>query len=583
MISRRGVLAGGVVAGGLSRGVPGFALAAETGWWRSAVGYQIYPASFCDSNGDGVGDIPGIIARLDHLADLGIGFIWLSPVYASPMVDNGYDISDYRAINPKFGTLADMDRLIAEARRRRIRIVMDLVVNHTSDQHPWFVAAAADRASPYRDYYIWRDEPPAPGSPADLPAAFGGRAWTRAGTGTGWYFHLFAPQQPDLNWANPRLRAEIYAMMNWWLDRGVSGFRMDVIDLIGKVPELGITTNGPQLHTYLQEMNRAALAGRDVVTVGEAWSATLDNAALYCAPERRELSMVFQFSHVLRFIDPKAGKWKPKPVHWPTLKADLAAWQRRMHGRGWNSLFWSNHDLPRAVSRYGDEGRYRVESAKALATVLHLMQGTPYVYQGEEIGMTNAGFTRLDQYRDLETLNGFAEQHAAGMSKAEFLAAARISSRDNARTPMQWTAGPQAGFTSGTPWLEVNPNHTTVNVGADRQRPDGVFAHYRRLIALRRRLAVVREGDFRLIMPRDEQVFAYERRLGRQRLIVLANLSARAARLDLAPGERVAGLDLVSGRPRSLATLGTLAPYQALAVLTGQPRPQPKIARTWRA
>ncbi|MBU6267695.1 MAG: alpha-glucosidase [Sphingomonadales bacterium] len=567
MISRRDMMAGGTALAALPKQLAARdsspVVAADAAWWQSAVGYQIYPASFCDSNGDGIGDIPGIISQLDHLADLGIGFIWLSPVYASPMVDNGYDISDYRAINPRFGTLADMDRLIAEARQRRIGIVMDLVVNHTSDQHPWFAAAASDPASPWRDFYIWRADPPAPGSPADMPAAFGGRAWSRAPSGHGWYFHQFAPQQPDLNWANPALRAEVHAMMNWWLDRGVAGFRMDVIDLIGKDPEHGITTNGPHLHDYLQEMNRATLRGRDAVTVGEAWSATLDNAPLYCAPERHELAMVFQFSHVLRFLDAKAGKWKPRPIDLPTLKADFAAWQQGMHGRGWNSLFWGNHDLPRAVSRYGDDGVYRVASAKALATVLHLMEGTPYIYQGEEIGMTNAGFTRIDQYRDLETLNGLAEQRAAGMSDAEFLAAARVSSRDNARTPMQWSAAPHAGFTSGTPWIELNANYPQVNVAADRAGHDGVFDHYRRLIALRRSHAIIRHGSFRLRMADHGQVFAYERQLGSQRLLVTANLSAHEAPIPLA--EATAGTDLLTGRATVPTT--TLAPYQAEVIL----------------
>ncbi len=332
----------------------------DEAWWQSAVGYQIYPASFADSNGDGIGDIPFIISKLDYLSDLGIGFIWLSPVYASPMVDNGYDISDYCAINPIFGSMADMDRLIAEARTRGIGIVMDLVVNHTSDQHPWFQAARADRNSPFRDYYIWRDEQPAQGSPVDIEASFGGSAWSRDPQSGDFYFHLFAPEQPDLNWANPALRADIYAMMNWWLDKGIAGFRMDVIDLIGKQPELGISANGPELHNYLREMHAATLAGRDAVTVGEAWSTTPANASLYSSPERQELSMVFQFSHVTQFWDEDLGKWKPKPIDWIKLKATFSDWQKALHGKGWNSLFWNNHDLPRAVSRYGDDREHRI-------------------------------------------------------------------------------------------------------------------------------------------------------------------------------------------------------------------------------
>lgn len=545
---------------------PANASAATAAWWQSAVGYQIYPASFADSNGDGIGDIPGIIGKLDYLAELGIGFIWLSPVYASPMVDNGYDISDYRAINPIFGTMADMDRLIAEARSRDIGIVMDLVVNHTSDQHPWFRAACADRHSPYRDYYIWRSEPPAKGTPADIEASFGGSAWSRDAQSGDYYFHLFAPQQPDLNWTNPDLRAEVYAMMNWWLDKGVAGFRMDVIDLIGKQPEAGIVADGPNLHAYLREMHEATLAGRDAVTVGEAWSATPDNAPLYSAPDRREVSMVFQFGHVTQFWDEKLGKWKPKPIDWPKLKSTFATWQAALHGKGWNSLFWGNHDLPRAVSRYGDEGEHRVASAKALATVLHLMEGTPYIYQGEEIGMTNAGFTRIDQYRDVETLNFHRIQLAEGVSEADFLAGARANSRDNARTPMQWSGAPAAGFTSGTPWIAVNANFPHLNVALDRADPDGVFQHYRRLIALRREHAVIRHGAFRALLPDHPALFAFERRLGPECLLVLANLSPQEAVIPSVGLPNVEGCDLLTGMAASTAAGSVLKPYEAFAI-----------------
>lgn len=535
-------------------------------WWQSAVGYQIYPASFADSNGDGIGDIPGIIGKLDYLAELGIGFIWLSPVYASPMVDNGYDISDYRAINPIFGTMDDMDRLIAEARNRRIGIVMDLVVNHTSDQHRWFKEARADRTSPYRDYYIWRNEPPIEGSPADIQASFGGSAWSRDATSGDYYFHLFAPQQPDLNWNNPDLRADIYAMMNWWLDKGIAGFRMDVIDLIGKQPEAGIVADGPELHGYLREMHAATLAGRDAVTVGEAWSATTANAPLYSAPERHEVSMVFQFDHVTQFWDETLGKWKPKPIDWPKLRATFTDWQRALHGRGWNSLFWGNHDLPRAVSRYGDEGEHRAASAKALATVLHLMEGTPYIYQGEEIGMTNAGFTRIDQYRDVETLNFHRIQLAEGVDEADFLAGARANSRDNARTPMQWSTAPNAGFTTGTPWIEVNGNFPHLNVEKDRADPDGVFRHYRRLISLRREHAIIRHGAFRALLPDHPALFAFERRLDAQCLLVVVNMSRQKITIPSSGLPRIEGRDLVSERPVSTAAGGTLEPYAGFAV-----------------
>jgi oligo-1,6-glucosidase len=538
----------------------------STPWWQSAVGYQIYPASFADSNGDGIGDIPGIIGKLDYLAELGIGFIWLSPVYVSPMVDNGYDISDYRAINPIFGTMDDVDRLIVEARARGIGIVMDLVVNHTSDQHRWFQEACANRQSPYRDYYIWREEPPVKGSPADIQASFGGSAWSRDATSGEYYFHLFAPQQPDLNWDNPALRAEIHAMMNWWLDKGVAGFRMDVIDLIGKQPEAGIVADGPELHSYLREMHDATLAGRDVVTVGEVWSATPANAPLYSAPERHELSMVFQFDHVTRFWDDTLGKWQPKPIDWLELKATFTTWQLALHGKGWNSLFWGNHDLPRAVSRYGDEGQHRVASAKALATLLHLMEGTPFVYQGEEIGMINAGFSRIEQYRDVETLNFHRIQLAEGIAEADFLAGARANSRDNARTPMQWSAAPNAGFTTGTPWIEVNGNFPHLNVEQDRADPDGVLQHYKRLIALRREHAIIRRGAFGALLPDHPALIAFERRSDTECLLVVVNMSRDEVVIPAEGLPVIEGRDLVSGRPVSTTAGTLLEPYAGFAV-----------------
>ena len=535
-------------------------------WWQSAGGYQIYPASFADSNGDGIGDIPGIISKLDYLADLGIGFIWLSPVYASPMVDNGYDISDYRAINPIFGTMDDMDRLIAEARARSIGIVMDLVVNHTSDQHPWFLSARADRQSPYRDYYIWRDQPPAKGTAADITASFGGSAWSQNGQSGDWYFHLFAPEQPDLNWTNPALRAEVYSIMNWWLDKGISGFRMDVIDLIGKQPEAGIVADGPELHRYLREMHEAVLAVRDAVTVGETWSATPVNAPLYSAPERGELSMVFQFSHVTQFWDEMLGKWKPKPIDWPQLKSIFAEWQAALHDNGWNSLFWGNHDLPRAVSRYGDEGEYRIASAKALATILHLMEGTPFIYQGEEIGMTNAGFTRIDQYRDVETLNFHRIQLAEGVDETAFLAGARANSRDNARTPMQWSAENQAGFTQGQPWISINENYRLLNVEQDRSDPEGVYQRYRRLIALRREHAVIRQGDFRLMLPDHPSLFVYQRSLGSVGLLVVANMSPWSVNLPDSDLPQIERQDILTGKAISIKAGVKLDPYEAFAI-----------------
>ena len=565
-LARGEVPAGMMAMGAWQQGSDIHARVGDVAWWQSAVGYQIYPASFCDSNGDGIGDIPGIISKLDYLAELGVGFIWLSPVYASPMVDNGYDISDYRAINPVFGSIADMDRLIAEARARRIGIVMDLVVNHTSDQHPWFRAARSDRHSPYRDYYIWRDQPPAKGAPADIAASFGGSAWSRDADSGDWYFHLFAPQQPDLNWTNPALRAEVYAMMNWWLDKGVSGFRMDVIDLIGKQPEAGIVADGPELHRYLNEMHEATLAGRDAVTVGEAWSATPANAPLYSAPQRHEVSMVFQFGHVTQFWDEQLGKWKPRPIDWPALKSTFSTWQTALHGKGWNSLFWGNHDLPRAVSRYGDEGEHRIASAKALATVLHLMEGTPYIYQGEEIGMTNAQFTRIDQYRDVETLNFHRIQLDEGIEEEAFIAGARANSRDNARTPMQWSTQSNAGFTTGQPWISVNRNYPSINVEHDRADPNGVYQHYRRLIALRREHALIRHGDFQLLLPDHASLFVYLRSLGSEQLLVVANMSAQAVDVPSSGIPPVQRRDVLTGGQVSTEAGVRLAPYAAFAV-----------------
>ncbi len=536
-------------------------------WWKFAVGYQIYPASFCDSNGDGIGDIPGIISKLPYLAELGIGFIWLSPVYASPMVDHGYDISDYQAINPIFGTMADMERLIAEARDHSIGIVMDLVVNHTSDQHAWFQTAIADPSCPYRDYYIWRDTSPEPSSPAAIESTFGGPAWTKDEASGQYYFHLFAPQQPDLNWANPALRADVYAMMNWWLNKGIAGFRMDVIDLIGKEPENGIAADGPMVHAYLQEMHAATFAGRDVMTVGETWSATPENAPLYSDPARRELSMVFQFEHVTRLWDESLGKWGPKPVDWVALKSVFARWQTALHGKGWNSLFWGNHDLPRCVSRYGDDAAHRVASAKALATVLHMMEGTPFVFQGEEIGMTNVGFKSIDQYHDVETLNFYTLQMAAGMAEEAFLAGARANSRDNARTPMQWTAKAKTGFTDGEPWISINPNCATINVEESRADPDGVFHHYRRLITLRRAHPIIRSGRFTMLCPEYPNIVAYLREFEGQRLLVLANMAGEAAAIPVDLGVAIHGHDLLTQQRIALAVGDILPAYAQYAIV----------------
>lgn len=541
----------------------------ERNWWHDAVVYQIYPRSFCDGNGDGIGDLVGIIAKLDYLKLLGVNVIWLSPVFRSPMDDNGYDISDYQDIAPEFGTLADMDRLIAEAARRDIRIVMDLVVNHSSDEHPWFVEARKSAANPYRDYYIWR-KPAADGGPPDGQRSyFGGSAWEFDPASGEYYFHQFSRRQPDLNWDSPKVQDEVHRMMNWWLERGIGGFRMDVIDLIGKDVDRGVMANGPRLHERLQQMHAATFGTRDVLTVGEAWSATPESAKLYSDPARRELSMVFQFEHVTITFDPVEGKWKPRPFDLVEFKRVIGKWQTALADCGWNSLFWCNHDLPRAVSKYGDDGAHRVVSAKMLATALHFLKGTPYIYQGEEIGMTNVRFASIDDYRDIETLNLYRERTAAGVPPAAMMEGIWANGRDNARTPMQWDATANAGFTTGAPWLKVNPNHRQINVEAAVTDDDSIFHHYRRLVALRKGRPVMVYGAYRGLLEAHPQVFAYERHLGAERIAVVANFSAERVALTLPTGlAGIAGECLSSNYAarRALGERLELAPYEAFAI-----------------
>jgi oligo-1,6-glucosidase len=536
-------------------------------WWQTATVYQIYPRSFADSNGDGIGDIPGIIGKLDYLRDLGIGVIWLSPICASPMRDNGYDISDYQAIAPEFGTFDDFDHLVAEARARGIGILLDLVVNHTSDQHRWFLDARSSRTNRYRDYYVWREPAPDGGPPNDVASTFGGPAWTLDPVTGQYWFHQFAPEQPDLNWANPEVRAEIYRMMNWWLDRGIAGFRMDVINLIAKEPDNGITADGPKLHDYLQEMHRETLAGRDVLTVGESWTATPETALLYSGRDRKELSMVFQFEHVVQQWHEVWGKWAPKPFDLVALKRTISRWQTALADDGWNSLFWGNHDLPRAVSKYGDDAGYRVESAKMLATVLHLLKGTPYVYQGEEIGMTNVPFTSIGQYRDIETLNMHRLHLEAGLPEADFIRGANANARDNSRTPMQWDASPHAGFTTGTPWIEANPNYARINVAAEQADPHSILAHYRRLIALRKSLPIIVDGRYRSWLDDHPDVMAYTRSLGDQCLLVLANFTARSVTIEMPEPLRGTWATLVGAAETAVEIQPTrsLGPFEASA------------------
>ena len=535
----------------------------KPGWWKSAVFYQIYPKSFQDANGDGVGDIPGIIKRLDYLEKLGVDGVWLSPVYASPQKDNGYDISDYRAIHPAFGTMADMEELIAQANERGITIIMDLVLNHTSDRHFWFREALKGRDNPYHDYYIWRDgAPDCP--PNDLRATFGGSAWTWVPELGQYYFNCFSPWQPDLNWENPTVRRELCDMIRFWVDKGVGGFRLDVIDNIGKEPDRKITADGPRLHEYIRELRRNAFREDTLVTVGEAWSANADSARLYANPDGSELSMVFQFEHMC--LDNGKDKWDPKPLPLIALKRCYDRWQTGLAGAGWNSLFLENHDLPRVVSRWGDDGKYRVESAKMLAVMCHGMQGTPYIYQGEEIGMTNIRLP-IEEYDDLEILNAYREQVAQGRDPEDMLAAVYARGRDNARTPMQWSDGLYAGFSDAKPWLPVNPNRAEINVQAALADPDSLFYFYQKLIALRKQYPVFREGTFTLLCPEDPYVFAYTRDTGDEHLLVVCNFTAEE-RPQLCPERFRGGEVLLSNYPDSAQVL---RPYEARMVYARGP------------
>ena len=529
----------------------------KRGWWQSAVFYQIYPKSFQDTNGDGIGDLQGIISRLDYLKELGIDGIWLSPVCQSPQVDNGYDVSDYCAIDPMFGSMEDMEELIRQAEARGITIIMDLVLNHCSDQHRWFLEAKKSKDSPYHDYFIWRDgDPHTP--PNDMWSTFGGPAWTYVPELGQWYFHQFAPQQPDLNWENPKVRRGLYDFIRFWVDKGVGGFRLDVIDQIAKEPDRKITSNGPRLHEFLRELSREAFREEGLVTVGEAWGANVERAKLYSAPDGSELSMVFQFEHMC--LDSTTWqKWDFCDLPLVKLKDCYRRWQQELGQEGWNSLFMNNHDLPRIVSRWGDDGVYRVASAKMLATMLHGMQGTPYIYQGEELGMTNI---RLDlpQYVDVEIHNFYRERMAQGYSHDSVMESIRKRGRDNARTPMQWTAGENAGFTTGEPWLTVNPNHATINAEAAMADPDSVFHHYKKLVQIRKDCDVIRSGSFTLLCPEDEKIFAYTRDTEDAHLLVVCNFSGEEQPFDLPEAYRDAQVLIANYPDRA----HILRPYEAM-------------------
>ena len=532
-------------------------------WWKNAVIYQVYPRSFCDSNGDGLGDIPGIISKLDYLQQLGVDAIWLSPVFRSPQDDNGYDISDYQDIDPMFGTLSDMDELIAQAKKRKIRIIMDLVLSHSSDEHTWFREAKKSRQNPWHDFYIWRDGQP-DNPPNDLESAFGGSAWEWVPEVEQFYFHRFSKKQPDLNWENPKMRQSLYTMIRWWADRGIGGFRLDVVDLFGKIPDQKILENGPKLHEYIREMRREAFTAPDLVTVGEAWSATPAIARQYSAPDGSELSMVFQFEHLVLDQQPGGEKWDLAPLPLGQLKQVICRWQQELEGTGWNSLFLENHDLPRIVSRWGDDGKYREPSAKMLASLLFGLQGTPYIYQGQELGMTNVRYP-LEEYRDIETLGMYRKYKALGWPEEKILRSIHARSRDNARTPMQWSGAENAGFTTGTPWLKVNPNYKTINADNQLSDPDSVFSYYQRLIRLRKGHPVFREGTFRLVLADHEDIFAYTRTTATAQLLVVCNFRGADIEDPLAIGE----IPVLCNYPDQ-PLLGRLRPYEARIYLRSQ-------------
>ncbi len=484
--------------------------------------YQIYPRSFYDSNGDGIGDLRGIIEKLDYLVELGIDVVWLSPVFRSPNDDNGYDISDYKDIMEEFGTLGDMEELLDRANQKGIKILMDLVANHTSDEHPWFVEARKSKENPYRDYYIWRDAVDSK-VPNELGSAFSGSAWEWEEESKQYYLHLFSKKQPDLNWENPKVRDEVYDFMNFWIEKGIGGFRMDVIELIGKDVDKMITNNGPMLHPYIQEMNQRTFGSMDLLTVGECWGATPEIAKQYSNPNGSELSMVFQFEHIVLDQIPGKDKWDLKKLDLLDLKRVLNKWQTCFDNDGWNSLFWNNHDLPRIVSRWGADRDYRVESAKMLATLLHGLKGTPYIYQGEELGMTNVNFTELSDYQDIETINMYKERINKGYSHEDIMNSIHVKGRDNARTPMQWSKEENGGFSTGTPWIALNPNYTVINAENQIRDEDSIFSHYKKLIQLRKENEVIVYGDFQLLLAEDENIFAYTRILGDQKLVVICN------------------------------------------------------------
>ena len=550
-------------------------------WLEDAVFYEVYPQSFRDSNGDGIGDLNGITGKLDYLKELGIDVIWLSPVYKSPNDDNGYDISDYQAIMDEFGTMEDFDRMLATAHEKGIKIMMDLVVNHTSDEHKWFIESRKSTDNPYRDYYIWRPAKEDGSLPNNWGSCFSGPAWEYDKTTDMYFLHLFSKKQPDLNWDNPAVRQDVFDMMNWWLKKGVDGFRMDVISLISKEPGLpdketgingyatfNVSANGPHVHEYLQEMRQKALNNADTITVGECSGVTLEEAKKYARSDEKELNMVFQFEHMDVDCDEKAGKWTTRKMDLRNLKKILTRWQKGLQDIAWNSLYWENHDQPRSVSRFGnDSDEYREISAKMLATCIHMMQGTPYVYQGEELGMTNCPFNTLDNFRDLESINAFHELTEQGkMTEEDMMAAIGYKGRDNARTPMQWDDSAYAGFSTANPWIMVNPNYTKINAKDQINREDSVFKYYQKLIKLRHESELIVYGTYYLILDDDKDIYAYIRTLGDEKLIVYCNFSENTREVEL-PEEFVNKKVLISNYSDAKANQKiTLRPYEAIVI-----------------
>ncbi|WP_411676932.1 glycoside hydrolase family 13 protein [Caproicibacter sp.] len=557
----------------------------EKKWWKEAVVYQVYPRSFLDSSGDGVGDLRGIIQKLDYIRDLGANVIWLCPIYDSPNADNGYDIRDYRKIMKEFGTMRDFEELLAQAHQKGLKIVMDLVVNHTSDEHEWFQKSRQSPANQYRGYYIWKDGKDG-GEPNNWGAVFGGSVWKFDDSAKQYYMHLFAEKQPDLNWENPEVRKNVYDMMTWWLEKGVDGFRMDVINAIskdqrfpdGEVPpgqKYGDgwkhTTNGPRVHEFLQEMHREVLSKYDVMTVGETGGITTADAQKYAGFDRHELNMVFQFEHV-DLGGNENGKWNDQPVALRDLKEIITRWQTELNGKAWNSLYFGNHDQPRSVSRFGSDGKFREKSAKLLATLLLTLQGTPFIYQGEEIGMTNVPFQNIGQFRDIETLNAYRELNGRYPGEEErVMRYIRAKSRDNARTPMQWDDTPNAGFSRAEPWIPVNPNYRRINVSQNLSDPDSVFHYYRKMIRLRRKFPALIYGFYRPLLEGHEQVICFEREYHDQTLLMVLNFSKEAAQVRLPDSVDPSGTLLISNDPacenRILSKTMALPPFESRVYL----------------